>query len=91
MLYGKRLIDINEFLVGNWRKQQLKRDLSAGGVNRPIVSLSALLNYAYSVVKIKDHHPLAHFLTLLKAVCLEILDPIIQQIYMLYTLSAFSR
>ncbi len=58
---GKRLTDINEFLVANWRKQQLNRGLSAGGVNRPIASLRALLNYAYCVAKVIDHHPLGRF------------------------------
>jgi integrase len=58
---GKRLTEINEFLVANWRKHQLNRGLSPGGVNRPIASLRALLNYAYRVAKVIDHHPLGSF------------------------------
>jgi integrase len=58
---GNRLTDINEFLVANWRKQQLNRGLAAGGVNRPIASLRALLNYAFCVAKVIDHHPLGRF------------------------------
>jgi len=59
--YDKRLVEINEFLVASWRKQQLNKGLSNGGVNRPIASLRALLNYAYSVAKVIDHHPLGTF------------------------------
>lgn len=56
---NKQLIDINTFLVANWRKQQL-RTRTHGGVNRPIAYLRALLNHAYHhevIVK----HPLATF------------------------------
>jgi len=57
----KQLTDINTFLVGNWRKKQLKRGRTAGGVNRPIAYLRALLNHAYRHAKVIDHHPLDTF------------------------------
>ena len=57
----KQLVDINTFLVGNWRKALLKKGRSAGGINRPIAYLRALLNHAYRHSKVIDHHPLATF------------------------------
>ena len=43
---NKPLTDINEWLVLNWRKKKLKEGRKAGGVNRPISALKALLNKA---------------------------------------------
>ena len=57
----KQLTGINTFLVGNWRKVLLKNGRSAGGINRPIAYLRALLNHAYRHAKVIDHHPLATF------------------------------
>lgn len=57
----KQLEDINIFLVGNWRKAQLKKGVSNGAVNRPIAYLRALLNHAYRHAKVIDHHPLDTF------------------------------
>lgn len=57
----KQLTDINTFLVGNWRKKQLKKGLTAGGINRPIAYLRALLNHAYRHARVIDNHPLDTF------------------------------
>lgn len=57
----KQLTDINNFLVGNWRKTQLKKGLTTGAVNRPIAYLRALLNHAYRHSKVIEHHPLDTF------------------------------
>jgi integrase len=40
------LTDINPFRIQNWRKEQIKRGLTAGGVNRPVSALKAMLNRA---------------------------------------------
>lgn len=42
----KALTDINEWLITNWRRKQLKRGLKPGGVNRPVSALKAMLNRA---------------------------------------------
>jgi integrase len=57
----KQLTDINEFLFMGWRKKQLKKGRTAGGVNRLIAYLRALLNHAYRVSKVIKFHPLANF------------------------------
>lgn len=58
---NKKLTDINPFLVGSWRKAQLRKGLTNGAVNRPIGYLRALLNHAYRHAKVIDHHPLDTF------------------------------
>lgn len=59
--YDKPLLDVNNFLVGNWRKQKLKDGLSPGGVNRPIANLRSLLNYAYRQAGVINRNPLGTF------------------------------
>jgi integrase len=43
---NKPLMDVNEWLVVNWRKNKLKSGLKPAGVNRPVSSLKAMLNRA---------------------------------------------
>ncbi|MBL6689113.1 MAG: site-specific integrase [Pseudomonadales bacterium] len=43
---ARKLVDINAWLITNWRKQQLERGLKHAGVNRPISALKALMNRA---------------------------------------------
>jgi len=59
--HDKQLIEINTFLVGNWRKQKLKDGMSPSGANRPIAYLRALLNHAYRQSHLIDSHPLETF------------------------------
>jgi integrase len=42
----KPLLDVNEWLVVNWRKSKIKDGLKPAGVNRPVSSLKAMLNKA---------------------------------------------
>jgi integrase len=55
----KPLTDVNEWLVANWRKNQLKRGLSHAGVNRPVSALKAMMNRAveWGVIEV---NPLAN-------------------------------
>ena len=59
----KPLTDVNEWLVANWRKNQLKRGLTHSGVNRPISSLKAMMNRAveWGVIEV---NPLANIKSL---------------------------
>jgi integrase len=40
------LKEINTFRVQNWRREKLKAGVSAGGINRPVSALKAMLNRA---------------------------------------------
>ncbi len=55
----KPLTEINEWLVINWRKRQLKRGLKHGGVNRPVSALKAMMSRAVEW-EIIEVNPLAN-------------------------------
>jgi|ETNmetMinimDraft_23_1059889.scaffolds.fasta_scaffold142625_1 hypothetical protein len=42
----KPLVDVNKWLITNWRNQKVKEGLKPGGVNRPISALKAMLSRA---------------------------------------------
>jgi integrase len=56
---SKPLSDINNWLVSNWRKEQLERGLSSAGINRPVSALKAMLNRAVDWELI-DKNPLSN-------------------------------
>lgn len=56
---AKPLTDINNWLVSNWRKEQLERGLSPAGINRPVSALKAMLNRAVEWESI-DKNPLSN-------------------------------
>lgn len=70
----KPLIDINNWLVTNWRKQKVQAGRKPAGVNRPIAALKALLNRAkeWGVIEVnpldlkplpEDKNPVTRYLS----------------------------